>query len=194
MQIKKFNIFKDFTKLKKLLLKEERWSFGSYESKLEKRRCMNLYIIRTLCSSDKVYVYKDDNGLLGIIGIDYHKKKALKKVISNIALKTFCLFITKKEKKGLYEYYFGTENAYNGKTYCESKITLLMVDKEKRGLGVGKELIEYVENKLRNISVANVGVNTDSCCDYKFYEKMKYARVFEGNFNEDDIYFYKKDF
>ena len=75
MQIKKFNIFKDFTKLKKLLLKEERWSFGSYESKLEKRRCMNLYIIRTLCSSDKVYVYKDDNGLLGIIGIDYYKER-----------------------------------------------------------------------------------------------------------------------
>lgn len=194
MEIKKFNLFKDFTKLKKLLLKEERWSFGSYESKLKKRRCMNLYIIRSLCCSDNVYVYKNDNDLLGIIGIDYHKRKTFKKIIANMALKIFCLFITKKEKNGIYEYYFGTENVYKGSPCCESVITLLMVDKEKRGLGVGKELIEYAENKLRKISVANIGVNTDSCCDYKFYEKMKYVRVFEGDFNEDEIFFYKKDF
>lgn len=192
--IKRYKTIRDYKKLKQLLLKEERWSFGAHESGLNKNKCIDLYIFVELCNSDKTIVALDENNnLLGIIAIDYLKRKKIKRILANIAIKTFCLHLTKEQRYGIYEYYYGTQKAYEGKPIQESSITLFMIDTKKRKMGIGKQLLKEAENYLKKKKIKNIGVNTDSCCDYQFYEKNGYRCVFKDYFNDDEIYFYVKE-
>ena len=193
MIIDKYKRVRDYKKLKEMLLKEERWSFGAYESGLNKKKCIDLYIFLHLCNSDKKWVALDEqNNLLGIITIKYLKKKKMKRKLGDIAIKIFSLFLTKEQRDGINNYYYGTREAYEGKPSNESEITLLMTDCERRNQGVGKRLLEEAEKFLKEKQVNNIGVNTDSCCDYKFYEKNGFKLLFKNNFNEDELYFYRK--
>lgn len=192
--IKKYKRIRDYKKLKQLLLNEKRWSFGAHESGLNKNECIDLYIFVELCNSDKTIVALDKkNNLLGIIAIDYLKRKKIKQILANIAIKIFCLHLTKEQRNGIYEYYYGTQKAYERKPIQESSITLFMIDTKKRKMGIGKQLLKEAENYLRQKKIRNIGVNTDSCCDYQFYEKNGYRRVFENQFNDDELYFYVKE-
>lgn len=191
---KKYKGIRDYKKLRKLLLKEERWSFGGNESGLEKKHCIDLYIFVELCNSDKIIVALDENNnLLGIIAIDYLKRKKIKQILANMSIKIFSLHLTKKQRYGIYEYYYGTQKAYEGKPASESSITLFMIDTKKRKMGIGKQLLEEAENYLRQKKIRNIGVNTDSCCDYQFYQKSGYKCVFKKHFNDDELYFYVKE-
>ncbi len=114
-------------------------------------------------------------------------------MIANLAIKIFCLYLTNEQKRGIYEYYYGTQEAYKGKPIQESSITLLMIDTKKRKMGIGRQLLQEVEKYLKEKKIKNIGVNTDSCCDYQFYEKNGYKRVFENQFNDDELYFYVKE-
>ena len=95
---KKYKGIRDYKKLRKLLLKEERWSFGGNESGLEKKHCIDLYIFVELCNSDKIIVALDENNnLLGIIAIDYLKRKKIKQILANMSIKIFSLHLTKNK-------------------------------------------------------------------------------------------------
>lgn len=192
--IKKYKKIRDYKKLKQLLLKEERWSFGAHESGLNKKECIDLYIFVELCNSDKTIVALDENNnMLGIIAIDYLKRKKIKQILAKIAIKIFCLNLTKEQINGIYEYYYGTQKAYEGKPIQESSITLFMIDAKKRKMGIGKQLLKEAENYLKKKKIKSIGVNTDSCCDYQFYEKNGYRCAFENQFNDDELYFYVKE-
>lgn len=192
--IENYRKIRDYKKLKELLLKEKRWSFGAYESGLDKEKCIDLYIFVHLCNSDKKWVALDEqHNLLGIITINYLKKKKMKRKLADIAIKIFSFFLTKEQKNGINEYYYGTREAYKGKPVYESEISLLMTDYEKRNQGIGKKLLEKAESFLKEKQVKNVGVNTDSCCDYQFYERNGFECLFKNDFNGDELYFYRKN-
>ncbi len=56
------------------------------------------------------------------------------------------------------------------------ELDLILVDKEYRGKGIGKLLLETIENYVRNIEADGIKVWTSSWEDAEFYNKMGFSQ------------------
>lgn len=79
-------------------------------------------------------------------------------------------------------------------------IQLFIVSKESRGLGVGKTLLGYLFDYMKNMDVKSLYVYTDTRCNYKFYDSQNFKLINEKNiyFNtistDLDVFLYEYDF
>nr|WP_246566699.1 GNAT family N-acetyltransferase [Tissierella simiarum] len=60
-------------------------------------------------------------------------------------------------------------------------LTLFAVIEECRGLGVGKTLISYLDEYLKEHNTHNIYLYTDSACNYGFYDNHGFVQLGEEN-------------
>lgn len=92
------------------------------------------------------------------------------------------------------EFINGMEKEFDG---C---IHLFIVDKDSRGLGVGKALVKYLSHYMISHRVKSLYLFTDNRCNYGFYDNQGFKRVkekslfMEGLNDYLDIFLYRYDF
>ncbi len=58
-------------------------------------------------------------------------------------------------------------------------ISILLVDKNYRGKGIGKKLLFAVFNLAKKDNMKNLQILTDESCNFKFYENCGCKKVYE---------------
>ncbi len=79
------------------------------------------------------------------------------------------------------------------KGHFDGEVTILIVDKEYRGRGIGKELMLQIFELAKQDSMKNLQILTDESCNFKFYETLGCKKVYEtvvkyGEPGKDDKY------
>lgn len=79
-------------------------------------------------------------------------------------------------------------------------IQLFIVSKESRGLGIGKTLLGYLFDYMKNMNVKSLYVYTDTRCNYRFYDSQNFKRINEKSIHFDtlnmdlDVFLYEYNF
>ena len=69
----------------------------------------------------------------------------------------------------------------------DGSIQLFIVSKESRGLGVGKELLNYLFDYMKGMDVKSLYLYTDTRCNYGFYDSQNFKRLIEKELYFDSI-------
>lgn len=189
-----------------MLYKE--WNLGKKESKAKGKICAWIYLFGVLEETEKVVLEKENNKVIGICG--YAKWNSKKYILRKKFFKLLkIIFINSpliKDKKAMIKYnqdYDYTpielENHFDG------EISLLIVDKNYRGKGIGKKMINKIFEYAKKDNMKNIEILTDESCNFKFYESCDCKKVYEkiipngepdklGNITSEKGYIYEKIF
>jgi len=175
---------KDMKQAVKIFLNE--WYLGIRVSGTEGDICGWIYLFSILEETEKIIVYKENNKLIGLCGYtkyNSNKHKLRKKFYS--FLKNRLMKSKKiKNKEGLKEYYDNysyTPKQLDG--YFDGEVSILIVDENYRGKGIGKKLLLDIFELAKLDNVKKLQILTDESCDYKFYESLGCQKVFETDVN-----------
>lgn len=160
------------------------WDLGKKESGAKGNICAWIYLFEILAESEKIITYKEKNKLIGFCG--YSKKNSnrslFRKKIYKLTRKI--LFNSKviKNKDALEKYYDNydylpkeLENKYDG------EITILIVNNNYRGKGIGKELLFQTFESAKKDNIKKICILSDESCSYEFYEKCGCRNIYETN-------------
>ena len=78
----------------------------------------------------------------------------------------------------------------NLKNYFDGEVSILLVDKNYRGKGIGKKILLDVFELAKNDGMKNLKIETDESCNYKFYEILGCRKKYEtiiGNKENDKL-------
>ena len=171
---------KDMKQVVKML--QDEWNLGKKESEAEGNICAWIYLMEILEETEKFVYYRDSGKLIGLAGYskDNSNKYFIRKKIYSFIKKQ--LYKSKKIKNldGLKQY----ENNYNYmpeelKNDFDGELSILILDKNYRGKGIGKELLSRVFELSKNDNMKKLKIVTDESCTYQIYEKMDCKKVFE---------------
>lgn len=101
-------------------------------------------------------------------------------LVSTFIISSF-LFESKKNRENLKEH-LKISNAYdelmkNRKKEFQGCIDLFIVSDECQGLGIGKQLVSNLMVYMKNNSVSNLYLYTDSKCNYGFYDSQSFKQI-----------------
>lgn len=192
-------------KLKRManLLYDE-WDLAKEKSGSKGKTCAYIYLFEILNESEKIVIKMDDNKLVGFAG--YSKWRSKKHIIR----KTFYGLLTKllinsplvKNKQAIYDY----NEAYDGvpkdlEDYFDGELSILIVDKNYRGKGYGKALLNKIFYLAKQDNMKNMQILTDESCNYHFYELMGCKKIKEVTIpvgepgrTKEENYIYEKEF
>lgn len=184
------------------------WNLGKKEAKAKGKICAWLYLFEVLEKTEKIVLEKQNNKVIGMCGYAKwnSKKHILRKKFFKL-LKNICINSPLiKNKKAIIKYnqdYDYTpaelENHFDG------EISLLIVDKNYRGKGIGKKMINKIFEYAKKDNMKNIEILTDESCNFKFYENCGCKKVYEktipncepdilGNITSEKGYIYEKTF
>ncbi|KKO53501.1 GNAT family N-acetyltransferase [Paenibacillus sp. DMB20] len=184
----------DYDRVKELI--DE--AFGLHEL-IEDRKfldvVLNIYLQSCILSSSFSKVAVKDNKVIGIIlGDAKQDKKRLRKANNTLSIAYSLLKVTiaSKENKKAIKEMFKIQETYaeiikGKKDDFQGCIELFIVSKECRGLGVGKALINYLSNYMKNMDVKSIYLYTDTRCNYGFYESQNFKRLNEKEIHLDSV-------
>lgn len=196
--------FRDMKQAVKLL--DNEWNLGKKESGSTSDICAWIYLMEILAETEQFVMYKENGKLIGLGGYsNIHSNSHLfrKKIYEIIRKK---LYKSKKIKdvNRLKEYY----NTYDYtpvemKEKFDGELSILIVDKEYRGKGIGKNILFNVFELARKDGMKNIQILTDGACSYKFYEAVGCNKIYEtvvenkeygklGKVIESKAYIYEK--
>lgn len=171
---------KDMKEAVKLL--ESEWDLGKKESGTPGDLCAWIYLMEILEETEKFVYYKENGKLLGFAG---YSKEGSRKYLFRKKFYTFVknqLYKSKKIKdlKVLKEY----ENNYNYvpdnlKDYFDGEVSILILNKNCRGKGIGKKLLEEIFVLAKKDNMKNLQILTDESCNWQVYENLGCKRVYE---------------
>lgn len=156
---------------------------------------LNIYLQSCILSSSFSKVAVKDNKVIGIIlGDAKQDKKRLRKANNTLSIAYSLLKVTiaSKENKKAIKEMFKIQETYaeiikGKKDDFQGCIELFIVSKESRGLGVGKALINYLSNYMKNMDVKSIYLYTDTRCNYGFYESQNFKRLNEKEIHLDSV-------
>lgn len=184
------------------------WNLGKKEAKAKGKICAWLYLFEVLEETEKIVLEKQNNKVIGMCGYakwnskKYIIRKKFFKLLKNICINSPLI----KDKKAIIKYnqdYDYTpaelENHFDG------EISLLIVDKNYRGKGIGKKMINKIFEYAKKDNMKNIEILTDESCNFKFYENCGCKKVYEktipngepdilGNITSEKGYIYEKTF
>lgn len=198
---------KDYKDIKRLIT--ETWftdyPFKNKYIKLYASGYLNMY----LAKSDFKIVAKDNDKVIGFIFGNLKKAPFHQQIISNAKLFFYAIYmlfsypgrrglkitlLTKRVNKQLLKPY---------KQQLKNELLLFIVNQEYQGKGIGSTLEKIYIDLLKENSVKNVFLFTDTYSNYKYYEHRGYERKgsIPVNFNtkneeldpESEYYIYVKD-
>ena len=187
-------------------LLDNEWDLGKTPSKAKGKICAWIYLFEVLEESENVIIEKEGNKVIGICGYAKwnSKKHLIKKKFYNI-LKNLLIhspFI--KDKKAVIKY--NEDYDYTPKemeNYFDGEVSILIVDKNFRGKGIGKKLLLKIFELAKNDNMKNLQILTDESSNFKFYERLNCTKVYEkiipngepdklGNVTSEIGYIYEK--
>jgi len=160
----------------------DEWNLGKKESGATGKICAWIYLFDCLKDSEKIITYKDNNKLVGFAGYSNNKSKK-----HNLRKKFYTLIKNRlykskkiKDLNALKEY----ENNYSYlpkelENYFDGEVSILIVDNNYRGKGIGKKLLLNVFDYAKKDNMKNIQILTDESCNYKFYENCGCKKIYE---------------
>ncbi len=179
----------DFPQAVDLLYKE--WDLGKTSSKATGRVCAWRYLMCILEESEKIIVYKENKKIIGFCGYAKWKSKKhfIKKKFYHFVKILLTLSHKIKDKQALKSYMENYESIPQElKGRFDGEISILLVNKEYRGKGYGKKLLEEIFDMARNDGIKSLQIITDEGCNYKFYDKLNCKKVFEKTVKNEESY------
>ncbi len=182
------------------------WNLGKRESGATGNICAWIYLLNILEESEKIVTYSDGKKLVGFSGYSKNnsKKHLLKKKFYNIIKNKL---YKSKDIKNLNELK-GYEKNYSYlpkelENYFNGEVSVLLVDKNYRGKGIGKKLLFKVFEYAKKDNMRNLQISTDEACNFKFYEACGCEKVYEtivknkeygklGNIPKSKAFIYEK--
>lgn len=191
--------------LKKMtnLLYEE-WDLAKLKSGAKGKTCAYIYLFEILSESEKIVIKKEDNKLVGFAGYSKwnSKKHFIRKKFYKLLAKILINSPLVKNKKAIHDYnesYDSIPKDLEG--YFDGELSMLIVDKNHRGNGYGKALLNKVFSLAKNDNMKNMQILTDESCNYHFYDRIGCKKIREvkipigepGRIKEEN-YIYEKSF
>lgn len=138
------------------------------------------YLYDCLAEATFVNIAESENKIVGIIMgnsyNDYNFFKHIFFIIQSFFYKLKLKTVYYKHKNEFSSYknlHIIYENFLSKhKNEFDGVLTLFMVDKNYRRMGIGYQLLNNLLTYLKNNKTKKIYLFTDSCCDYKFYEKQ----------------------
>lgn len=163
------------------LLAQE-WDLGKVSSKAKGNVCAWIYFFEIMEGSEQVILEKKDNKVIGICGYAKWKskkhlfRKTICKFLRNTLL--YSPFIKNKEAMIKYnkDYDYTPEELLD---YFDGEISIIIVDKKYRSLGIGKKMIQEVFELAKQDNMKNIQILSDESCNYKFYESIGCKKIYE---------------
>lgn len=163
-------------------LLEKEWDLGAKASGASRRLCAWIYLMEILEETEQFVYYRENGKLLGFAGYSNNKSK------KHLLRKKFYKFVRYqlykskdiKDLKALREYednYYYVPN--NMKNYFDGEVLILILDKNYRGKGIGKKLLQEVFELAKKDNMKNLQILTDESCSYQIYEKLGCKKVYE---------------
>ena len=176
------------------------WDLGKSASKTKGKACAWIYLMEILEETEIVVMHKKNNKLIGFCG--YAKwnsdKYKIKKKFYHLLKKILLHSPTIKDKSAVHNYL----QTYNYtpeelKDNFDGEISILIVDKNYRGKGIGKELLLQIFEKAKSDNVKTLQILSDEACSFNIYETCGCEKVYETTLlnGEKDIqtgYIYEK--
>ena len=171
---------RDMKNVVKLL--ECEWNLGSKESGASRHLCAWIYLMEILEETEKFVYYRESGKLLGLAGYSKvsSKKHMLRKKLYSFIKK---LLYKSKEIKDLnalkeYEdnYYYVPDELKN---YFDGEVSILILDKSKRGKGIGEKMLSQAFDLAKKDNMKNLQILTDESCNYGIYEKLGCKKIYE---------------
>ena len=163
-------------------LLENEWNLGEKESGASRHLCAWIYLMEILEETEQFVYYRENGKLLGFAGYSKEdsKKHLLKKKIYTFIKKQLYKSKEIKDLEALKEY---EDNYYyvpdNLKNYFDGEVSMLILDKNYRGKGIGKKLLEQVFELAKKDNMKNLQILTDESCSWQVYEKLGCQRIYE---------------
>lgn len=183
------------------------WNLGKKESGATNNICAWIYLMEILKETEQFVYYKENGKLLGFAGYSKNssKKKLLKKkfyaFIKNRLYKSKSI----KDLNALHEY----EKNYDYmpedlKNKFDGEISMLIIDTNLRGKGIGKKLLLDLFELAKKDNVKNLYIYTDDSCSYHIYETLGCKKIYEtivenkeygklGKISKEHAYVYSKE-
>lgn len=193
-------LISNFGKMTDLLYKE--WDLAKTASMAKGKTCAYIYLFEILSDSEKIVIKKVDNKLVGFAGYSKwnSRKYIIRKKFYGLLAKILINSPLVKNKEAIYNYnkeYDALPEGLDG--YFDGEISILIVDKDYRNKGYGKDLLNKVFDLAKKDDMKNIQVLTDESCNYKFYESLGLKKkgetkvVFgEPNRKKEENYIYEK--
>ncbi len=171
---------KDMKQAVKLLASE--WDLGEKESGASRKLCAWIYLMEILEETEQFVYYRENGKMLGFAGYSNEKSKKhlLKKKFYNFIKKQLYRSKEIKDLNALKEY---EDNYYyvpdELKNYFDGEVSMLILDKNCRGKGIGKKLLLEVFELAKKDQMKNLQILTDESCSYGIYEKLGCKKIYE---------------
>jgi ribosomal protein S18 acetylase RimI-like enzyme len=158
------------------------WDLGKTISQANGKICAWIYLMEILSVSEKIIFEKDKNKIIGFCGYASFnsKKHLLKKKVYCLIKKLLFLSPAIKDKKNLKSYHAN----YNYtppelEKHFDGEISIIIVDKNYRGKGIGKKMLLKVFNFAQQDGIKVLQILSDASCDFRFYEILGCKKVYE---------------
>lgn len=186
---------KDMRQAVGLLQKE--WNLGQRESGATGNICALIYLMQILEETERLFVYREADRLIGFAGYSnvHSRKHLLKKKFYGLV--EHWLWRSKKihNKEALRGYFEKYDYLPEEMKDCfDGEVSILLVDPEYRGRGIGKKLLLDVFVAARIDGMKNLEILTDESCNFRFYEYAGCAKVYETVVDTEKAYVYETSF
>ena len=158
------------------------WDLGKRLSGAKGKTCAYIYLFEILSETEKLVLKKENNKIVGFAGYSKwnSKKRIIPKKIYGLMAKILMNSPLVKNKQALYDY----NNAYESipsdlKNYFDGEISILIIDKNYRGKGYGKALLNKIFFLAKKDNMKNLQILTDESCNYHFYVAVECKKIKE---------------
>jgi len=152
------------------------WTLGRHPnmSRFGKSMAGLLYVLSILEESEQILTAIDKKPI-GFCGYGIGKNKK----IYTWLIKAILAILPNKDQKLYQRYYQMSAYGELHSSPQNAEITILIVNPEYYGKGLGKQLIESIEKEAAKKGAQTIFALSDSGCHWHFYEKQGYIKIFE---------------
>lgn len=177
------------------------WDLGKRLSGAKGKTCAYIYLFEILSETEKLVLKKENNKIVGFAGYSKwnSKKRIITKKFYGLMAKILINSPLVKNKQAIYDY----NNAYDSipsdlNNYFDGELSILIVDKNYRGKGYGKALLNKIFSLAKTDNMKNMQILTDESCNFKFYDAMGCKKTRETSVSKkvsekgEEKYIYEK--
>ena len=172
--------FKDAREIVRLL--DNEWDLGKKSSGGKKNVCAWIYLCEIMEESEEIVIERRDDKVIGICG--YSKwnskrhmfRKKFYRILKKMLINSFLIQDKHAMLKYIEDYDYTPKELEN---YFDGEISIIIVDKKYRNIGIGKKMIETIFDQAKKDNMKNLQILSDESCNYKFYESIGCKKVYE---------------
>lgn len=173
----------DYCSIEKII--SETWNYREFCSEKMAAILSKLYLATCLCNQTFTCVALNNQEPVGVI---MGKKEEVKGSNFKYILRQFSAVVQmliRKEGRMVLKLFGGFDNINKellerSHQKYQGEVAFFAVSKTQRGLGIGKELFNRVQNYMKHQGIKQFYLYTDTTCNYGFYEHQGMKRICES--------------